>query len=184
MALLPINLVIVTPDGEQLSERVVELTAPSVSGEFGVLEGHRPMLAALSAGIVSYRLEHRDPQLYRVAVGAGFVEVFADQVVLLTERFTPREGVDPARARAELQEADTDLQRLQDDPGGPEYREGLSRELWAAAQLELYGEAPPPRVRTAHEFQLAQDADDAGPEPAPEPDSEASAADRGPHSAA
>ena len=172
MATQPISLVIVTPEGEQLSERVVELTAPSVSGEFGVLEGHRPMLAALATGIVSYRVTERDPQVHRVAVGAGFVEIFADQAVLLTERFMPSEAVDPVRARAELQQADIALQRLQDDPGGPEYGEALSRELWAAAQLELCGDPPPPRVRTSHELKLTRYADDARLDGAPEAEAE------------
>ena len=35
-----IFLEIVTPSGIALRERVMELTAPSVAGEFGVLPGH------------------------------------------------------------------------------------------------------------------------------------------------
>ena len=48
-------LEIVTPDGLKLTTQVAELTAPSVDGEFGVLPGHRPMLAALKTGIVRFK---------------------------------------------------------------------------------------------------------------------------------
>ena len=48
-----IELEIVTPKGRALLASVDEVTAPSVQGEFGVLPGHLPLLAALRAG-------HRD----------------------------------------------------------------------------------------------------------------------------
>ena len=69
-----ISLEIVTPDGVKLSEQVTELTAPSVDGEFGVLPGHRAMLAALTTGIVTYT---KGGEKESVAVGAGYVTVLA-----------------------------------------------------------------------------------------------------------
>ena len=78
-----IELEIVTPDGVALREKVQMLTAPSVDGEFGVLPGHRPLLAALKTGIVTYTKNGTE---VRVAVGPGFVEVFEDRAVLLTDR--------------------------------------------------------------------------------------------------
>ena len=50
MAQAQFHLEIVTPEGVQLSEDIDELTAPSVDGQFGVLPGHRPMIAALATG--------------------------------------------------------------------------------------------------------------------------------------
>jgi F-type H+-transporting ATPase subunit epsilon len=143
---------IVTPDGQCLNERVAGFTAPSVQGQFGVLPGHRPLLAALATGIVSYQ---QGSEERRVAVGSGFVELFEDRAVLLTDRFVKREDVDPVRARLELKEADEQLEKLQDDCASPEYAEALARELWAAVQLELYGDPPPPTNRTVSEFQVA-----------------------------
>nr|PZN22409.1 MAG: hypothetical protein DIU78_15735 [Pseudomonadota bacterium] len=60
-----LSLEIVTPEGIKLSEKVSELTAPSVDGEFGVLPGHRPMLAALTSGIVTYVKNGQSPVLYK-----------------------------------------------------------------------------------------------------------------------
>jgi F-type H+-transporting ATPase subunit epsilon len=139
-----IHLEIVTPDGVKLDEQVTELTAPSVEGEFGVLPGHRPLLAALKTGIVTYK---QDGETHRVAVGAGFVEVADDEALLLTDRFIRDGQVDPVRARLELKESDEALAAFEGHPQAPEYGELVERELWAAAQLELYGDPPPPTVR-------------------------------------
>jgi F-type H+-transporting ATPase subunit epsilon len=147
-----IALEIVTPDGVALSEDVNDLTAPSVEGEFGVLPGHRPLLAALKTGIVSY---HREGEEHRVAVGTGFVEVSDDRAVLLTDRFVKKDDVDPVRARLELKEADEALDHYEGDPTTPEYAELVARENWAATQLELYGDPPPPTIRTFGEMQMA-----------------------------
>jgi F-type H+-transporting ATPase subunit epsilon len=48
-----ILLEIVTPTGVALRKQVTDVTAPSVAGEFGVLPGHLPLLAALRTGLVS-----------------------------------------------------------------------------------------------------------------------------------
>lgn len=147
-----ILLEIVTPEGVALSEQVHDLTAPSVEGEFGVLPGHRPLLAALNTGIVSY---HKDGEEHRVAVGAGFVEVMNDHAVLLTDKFIEKKDVDAVRVRLDLKEADEALDAYDGEPGTTEHAELVAKELWAAVQLELYGDPPPPTVRTFAEFQMA-----------------------------
>lgn len=144
-----IALEIVTPDGVKLSENVSELTATSVDGEFGVLPSHRPMLAALTTGIVTYV---KNGEKHAVAVGPGFVEVADDKALLLTDRFITKDQIDPVIVRKELKDADDALDHYSGDPKGPEYGELVSRELWAAVQLDLYGDPPPPRLRTVSEL--------------------------------
>lgn len=140
-----LELEIVTPEGVALREAVQSLTAPSVEGEFGVLPGHRPLLAALQTGIVSYT---KDGTEVRVAVGPGFVEVAQNRAVLITSNFTQKEDVDPVRARLDFKDADEGLDRFQGEPGSSEYLELMRKELWAAAQLTLYGDPPPATVNT------------------------------------
>jgi F-type H+-transporting ATPase subunit epsilon len=150
-----IELQIVTPDGVQLNETVDDLTAPSVNGEFGVLPGHRPLLAALRTGIVSYG---REGKRVAVAVGPGFAKVADDQAVLLTDKFIRKEDVDAVVARKDLKEADQALSALGAEP----FKEGEEHELaelvarlrWAAARLELYGDPPPPTIVMGHEMKL------------------------------
>ncbi|HVU01810.1 MAG TPA: ATP synthase F1 subunit epsilon [Polyangiaceae bacterium] len=143
-----IDLEIVTPDGVALKEKVSSLTAPSVDGEFGVLPGHSPLLAALKTGIVSYM---KDGTEVKVAVGSGFVEVMNDRAVLLTDHLALKDQIDPVQARLDLKDADEGLERYAGEPGAAEYLELMRKELWAAAQLTLYGDPPPPTVHTYYE---------------------------------
>jgi F-type H+-transporting ATPase subunit epsilon len=138
------HLEIVTPEGVQLSADIDELTAPSVDGQFGVLPGHRPMLAALATGIISYIQNGVTTQ---VAVGAGYVEIHGDRAVVLTDRYSTKDAVDPVRVRLTLKEADEALDHFGGDLGSADHLELVAKELWAAALLELYGDPPPPTIR-------------------------------------
>lgn len=153
-----IHLEIVTPDGVELRADVSEFTAPSVIGEFGVLPGHRPLLAALRTGIVSYTVDGVET---RVAVGPGFAEIADDRANLLTDKFITKDDVDPVRTRLDLKEADDALDHYTGDPDSPEHNALVLRELWAAVQLELYGDPPPPTIRsTTYDFQRTGGNDD------------------------
>jgi F-type H+-transporting ATPase subunit epsilon len=146
-----IHLEIVTPNGVELRADVSEFTAPSVIGEFGVLPGHRPVLAALRTGIVTYK---KDGVETRVAVGPGFAEIADDRANLLTDKFITKDDVDPVRTRLDLKEADDALDHYSGDPDSPEHNALVLQELWAAVQLELYGDPPPPTIRsTTYDFQ-------------------------------
>lgn len=155
-------LEIVTPDGLKLTTQVAELTAPSVDGEFGVLPGHRPMLAALKTGIVRFKparsADNRGEAVSEqaVAVGPGFVEIYTDRAVLLTQSFCEKKDVDPVRVRLDLKHADEALDRFAGDPNSAEYAELVAKEVWAAAQLELYGDPPPPTVRTDYKAPVTE----------------------------
>jgi F-type H+-transporting ATPase subunit epsilon len=143
-------LEIVTPEGVKLTRQVEQLTAPGADGEFGVLPRHRPLLSALTAGILTYS---EGGKTESVAIGPGFAEVLEDKVVILTDRFITKDAIDPVRVRLELKEVDEALDHFAGEPVGPEYGALVSRELWAATQLELYGDPPPPRIRTVSELE-------------------------------
>jgi F-type H+-transporting ATPase subunit epsilon len=168
-----IQLEIVTPRGRALSAAVDEVTAPSVAGEFGVLPGHVPLLAALRTGIVSYR---QAGETKRCAVGGGFAEAGPDRLVILTDEYAEREGIDPVIVRKDLAEVEEQLRKLADVPIVAAEAKGadaavteargqravlVARENWLAAQLELYGDPPPATMRPYEEF---------GPPPPPPED--------------
>ena len=150
-----ILLEIVTPTGVALREQVSDVTAPSVAGEFGVLPGHLPLLAALRTGLVTY---HKDGEEHRIAVHHGFVEVVNDTALLLTERFLRKPDVDVVRVRRRLKEVDLELDHWQGDLTDPRRRELIEEEQWLATQLELIGDPPPPMVREDTRF-LAEHAE-------------------------
>jgi F-type H+-transporting ATPase subunit epsilon len=154
-----IQLEIVTPTGVALDTSVDEVTAPSIEGEFGVLPGHLPLLAALKTGIVTYRVGSEST---RVAVGPGFAEAGPDKLVILTEEYAERAGIDPVVVRKELAEVQQELAKLEgvaivsiEARGGAAseidarvQREAwIGKENWLATQLDLYGDPPPATQR-------------------------------------
>ncbi len=168
-----IELEIVTPKGRALAVTVDEVTAPSVDGEFGVLPGHLPLLAAVRTGIVTYR---RGSESTKVAVGPGFAEAGPDKLVILTDDYTDRQQIDPVIVRRDLAEVEEQLRALDAVPVAARAAKGAddeavearakrqvlaARENWLAAQLELYGDAPPATQRLGEEY---------GPPPPPAED--------------
>jgi F-type H+-transporting ATPase subunit epsilon len=149
-----VELEIVTPKGRALSAAVDEVTAPSVSGEFGVLPGHVPVLAALRTGIVTYRVGSESK---RCAIGAGFAEAGPNRMVILTDEYIERDAIDPVVVRKELGEIQSSIAKLageaaQDDAVKAQAKVLIDRENWLAAQLELYGDPPPATMRPLEEW--------------------------------
>ncbi|MCA9584031.1 MAG: ATP synthase F1 subunit epsilon [Myxococcales bacterium] len=151
-----IELEIVTPKGRALAASVDEVTAPSVQGEFGVMPGHLPVLAAIRTGLVTYR---QGAETKKCAVGAGFAEAGHNKLLILSDEYIEREGVDPVRVRKELAEVEGRLEKLaaSSDSAGDadaqsERKSLIDRENWLAVQLELYGDPPPPTMRPFEEW--------------------------------
>ena len=149
-----IRLEVVTPEGVALNELVDEFTSPSVRGEFGVLPGHLPLLAALRTGVISYR---KGTEKVACAVGPGFVEVADDHAVLLTDRYSDKQSIDVVDTRMQLKEADDKLVKWDGEPGTPEHQALIAEEQWYAALLELYGDPRPPVMRPVEQFKPATD---------------------------
>ncbi|MRG91087.1 ATP synthase F1 subunit epsilon [Polyangium spumosum] len=144
-----IMLEIVTPTGVALRKEVTDVTAPSVAGEFGVMPGHLPLLAALRTGLVTY---HEGGKEHRLAVAHGFVEVVGDKALLLTEKYVNKDDVDVVRVRLRLKEVDAELDHWQGDLTDPLRRTLIEEEQWLATQLELIGDPPLPLVREDTRF--------------------------------
>jgi F-type H+-transporting ATPase subunit epsilon len=158
-----IELEIVTPKGRALVESVDEVTAPSVQGEFGVLPGHLPVVAALRPGIVTYR---QGTELTKVAIGPGFAEAGQNKLLILADDFAERSTMDPVVLRNQLAEVQPKLEKvlsaIEMTPElNAEKKALIDEENWIAAQLELYGDPPPATMRPFEEW---------GPPPPPTPE--------------
>jgi F-type H+-transporting ATPase subunit epsilon len=149
-----IELEIVTPKGRALHVSVDEVTAPSVQGEFGVLPGHLPVVAALRTGLVTYR---QGSESKKVAVAQGFAEAGQNKLLILAEDYAERAGIDPVVVRKELTEVEAKLDKvlslIETTPETEATRKSLiERENWLAAQLELHGDPPPATMRPFEEW--------------------------------
>lgn len=131
-----LKLEVATPKGLMLSIETTSVQAPSVNGEFGVLPGHLPVIAALRVGVMTY-LENGESRL--AAIDRGFVEAGADKVVLLTEAFARPEDVNVDEVRKDLAAAEALLVTLKEDTGSAAYGEALRDQAWAEARLLISG---------------------------------------------
>jgi F-type H+-transporting ATPase subunit epsilon len=131
-----ISLEVVTRTGVALRAEVDEVQAPSVAGEFGVLPGHLPLLAALKSGVLSYRARG---ELKRGVIGPGFAEVGPDKCLVLCEHWVPEDSIDPVLTKTSLDEERATIERLQSEgtTTGSLYTEHMARIDWLEAQLAL-----------------------------------------------
>lgn len=139
-----IHLEVVTRTGVALRADVDEVQAPSVHGEFGVLPGHLPLLAALRSGILSWR---NKGAVQRAVIGPGFAEAGTDKVLVITEHFVPEDDIDPSATKTALEEAKEAIAKLEEQgvTTGARYNEHAARLDWCEAQLALVELWPPGR---------------------------------------
>jgi F-type H+-transporting ATPase subunit epsilon len=133
-----IHLEVVTPNGLAVRAEVDHVEAPSVFGEFGVLPGHLPLLAALRAGVVRYRSAGK---ITALAVGPGFAEAGPDRVTVLTDSAIAGTEVDAAAARAERDDVQKRIDTFAAEHAGAEFEELSRQRDWLNAQLEAARES-------------------------------------------
>ena len=103
-----LKLEMVTPYGTVLSEEVDDVVAPGVMGEFGILPGHRAMLALLDIGVFSYL---KNGKRSYVAINWGYV----DRVTVMVETAEPEDIIDLERAKRAMGRAQKTLETLTED---------------------------------------------------------------------
>ena len=79
-----LHLELVTPDRLVMSDDVYMVVVPGTEGEFGVLEGHAPVMSTIRDGAVQvYRTEGAAPE--SIEVRGGFAEVGEKGLTVLAE---------------------------------------------------------------------------------------------------
>ena len=81
---------IVTPFGKIYEGEIKEATFPGVEGEFGVLEGHAPLITNLKPGVITLKKENGKEEV--IAVNWGYVEVTPDHINVLADGAVPVVG--------------------------------------------------------------------------------------------
>jgi F-type H+-transporting ATPase subunit epsilon len=81
---MPLHFELVTPERLVRSEEVYMVTVPGAEGDFGVLEGHSPVMSTIRDGALSvFRTAGATPET--VNVRGGFAEVSAKGLTVLAE---------------------------------------------------------------------------------------------------
>jgi F-type H+-transporting ATPase subunit epsilon len=109
---MPIELIIVTPQGEAFRGPVESVVLPGSEGDFGVLENHERFLCPLRIGEV--KIVTGGDGVW-AAIASGFADVNGKQVTVLVESCEIGADIDVARAELERDRAQEGLQRLDAD---------------------------------------------------------------------
>ncbi len=126
-----IQLEVVTPERQVVSEAAEYIEIPGSTGYIGVLPGHAPLLTELAPGEISYRV---GGDVKRMAVGWGLAEVLPTQVTVLARVAERAEEIDVERAESARKRAEEALRTA--TPGG-ELEEAQAALQRATARLEV-----------------------------------------------
>jgi len=107
---MPLDLHIVTPEGEVVRGPVQSVVLPGTQGDFGVLPGHERFLAPLRIGEIE--VKPLDGRVYYGAIAGGFVEIADDHVVVMVDACELAEQIDVARAQRAKARAEEALESL------------------------------------------------------------------------
>jgi F-type H+-transporting ATPase subunit epsilon len=81
---------VLTPEGEVFSGELKQLSTRTDVGEVGILANHAPLMARLHP--TELRLHLPDGAVRRFDQGEGWLEVFANKVVLLAQEAAEKTG--------------------------------------------------------------------------------------------
>ena len=137
------RLSVTTPRGAIVEADIDEITAPGQVGEFGVLPGHVPLMAALKPGVLTYRTHDHKGTL---AVGEGFLQVApvpattadgkaTDRVLVLVDQALAAASVDREAAEKDLASAEAEIVSWKRELDGT-YQALVVRRDWALARID------------------------------------------------
>jgi F-type H+-transporting ATPase subunit epsilon len=104
MATFPFELA--SPARLVFSGEVEQVDVPGAEGDFGVLAGHAPLIAALRPGILTIR---EAGSVKRLFVRDGFAEVNPSGLTVLAELAVPVDELDAGALQKEIEAAESRL---------------------------------------------------------------------------
>ncbi|MBN2830097.1 MAG: F0F1 ATP synthase subunit epsilon [Candidatus Cloacimonetes bacterium] len=111
-----INVEIIMPDRIKLERKCDHLVIPGIDGDFGVYEGHTPMLTQIRPGVLHISYGGKEENY---AIHDGFVTVENDHVLILSERVESASEIDFKRAEEARERAE---KRLKESSGDIDFR--------------------------------------------------------------
>ena len=106
MANSEIMLEIVTPDGTVYSEMVDHIVVPTANGKIDILQRHAPLIDRLNPADIKIVKDGKEEYL---AVGSGFVEVYAQKVSIITDQAIDVSGDDESAIEEAVKRAEEAL---------------------------------------------------------------------------
>jgi F-type H+-transporting ATPase subunit epsilon len=137
-----IELVVVTPEKQQLRQSAKEVQLPGADGYLGVLPGHAPLITELGIGELSYH-DMSGTESAHLAIIRGFAEVLGNRVTVLAETAEFAAEIDLGRAEAALARAQKRLASGDSNIDWDRATVALQRALIRVQVARKYRGAPP-----------------------------------------
>jgi F-type H+-transporting ATPase subunit epsilon len=131
---------LVTPEGAAFEGEAEMMIVPGAAGEIGVLARHAPLVATLKAG--STRVHVSEGEVHEFATGPGFFKVELDRAIALVDDAADVEHIDRERAQKQLEEARTELERVDAGESEADRWQLEQRIAHAENQLRVAGVEP------------------------------------------
>jgi F-type H+-transporting ATPase subunit epsilon len=104
---------ILTPEGPVFEGEVKQLSTRTKVGEIGILANHVPVLARLEP--TELRLHTVDGEVLRYAQSEGWLQVFANQALVLVGECLSPEELDPETLKARVADAESRMGEAEKD---------------------------------------------------------------------
>ena len=130
---------LVTPDGPAFEGEAEMIIVPGAAGEIGVLARHAPLIATLKAGSTRVYLDRDSEDVREYATGPGFFKVEQDRAIALVDDAVLANEIDDARAQAQLDEAQRELERVERGEASADRWQLEQRVKHAENQLSVSG---------------------------------------------
>ena len=131
------DVALVTPDGSAFDGEAQMIVVPGAAGEIGVLARHAPLVATLKAG--STRIHLGPNEIIEFATGPGFFKVELDRALALVDDAVNVREIDDERARAQLEAAKAELEKVERGESQADRWQLEQRVLHAENQLAVSG---------------------------------------------
>ncbi len=104
---------VLTPDGEVFSDEIEMVSTRTETGSIGVLANHAPLLATLDP--CELRLFTGDGDPVKFAQGEGYLQVIANQALVLVEEAIDPGDLDTSDLDSKLSEAQDRVESSEED---------------------------------------------------------------------
>lgn len=95
---MAIQVEIVTPERQLISQAADMVILPGEAGQMGVMGGHAPLLTTLTTGEIVLYVDNEEEDV--LFVNGGLAEVRPDQITVLADTAERADDIDEVRAQA------------------------------------------------------------------------------------
>lgn len=129
---MPLHLKVITPLRTAVESDAISILITANDGQIEILPGHTKLISSVGNGELSYRTA--DGGHVSLFVGGGFLQVEADQALLVTDTVLAADELDPSSINAAIEKAST---RLRNESSVLSREEQTRLEAGIAQQLAM-----------------------------------------------